>query len=52
MTSDTFLCMDLDILNCIVRSRDIHNAPRDIVGLGSANMKTEGSNLTAAVRLG
>ena len=52
MTSDTFLSMDLDILNFMVRLRDIRNAPRDIVGLGSPNMKTEGSNLTSAVRLG
>jgi len=36
----------------MVRSRDIRNAPRDIVGLGSPNMKTEGSNLTSSVRLG
>jgi len=43
--------MDLDILNFMVRSRDIRNAPRDTVGLGSPNMKTEGSNLNSAARL-
>jgi len=44
--------MDLDILNFMVRSRDISDVPHDIVGLGSPNMKTEGSNLSSAVRLG